>query len=61
MLCLAPLLVDHIEGMRMTSSSYPEVMQQRLLSGKKILPGHDSPYIQTEKTHLIALHKVKQR
>ena len=28
-----------IEGMRVTSSSNPKVVQQHLLSGKKLLPG----------------------
>ena len=51
----------YIEGMRVTSSSYQEVMQEHLLSGKKLLSGLDSPYIQTEKSYLIALNNVKQR
>ena len=50
-----------IEGMRVTSSSssYPEVLREYLLSGKKLLSGPYSAEIQTEKSYLIALNDVK--
>ena len=48
-----------MEVMRVTSSSNQDVMQKYLLSGKKLLFGLDSPYIQTEKPVLIILNYIQ--
>ena len=52
-------LVNIMEVMRVTSSSNQEVMQKYLLSGKNLLFGLDSPYIQTEKPILIILNYIQ--
>ena len=45
--------------MRVTSSSYSEVIQEHLLSGEKLLSGPYSAEIQTKKSYMIELNNVK--
>ena len=45
--------------MRVTSSSYSEVIQEHLLSGEKLLSGPYSAEIQTNMSYMIELNNVK--
>ena len=51
--------IQKMEVMRVTSSSNQEVMQKYLPSGKTLLVGIGSPYMQTEKSNLIVLNYVQ--